>query len=92
MVTMPDFLRNHEEWLIWLLGEEFHGAATPQMIAEWTRLPPEGIIDAVRNLERMKAVAVQRSADQGSGYPFSRVSLIREGRAMYNYFKVNIRD
>ena len=90
MFSMPDFLSTHEEWLIWLLGDEFHGAATPQMIAERTRLSPDRIVECIRNLERIRAVSVTRSLDAGASYPFSRVSLIREGITMYNHFKAGI--
>lgn len=62
MFLTPDFVRNNEEWIIWLLGSEFHAKADFQALVQRTRLLEEQIDEAVRNLERVKAVRVERDA------------------------------
>lgn len=60
MFLTPDFINNNEEWIIWLLGSEFHSKAGFQALIQRTRLLENQIEEAVRNLERVKAVRVDR--------------------------------
>ena len=60
MFLTPDFIRTNEEWIIWLLGSEFHTKATFQALIQRTRLLEDHIVEAVRNLERVRAVRVER--------------------------------
>jgi len=62
MFLTPDFVRNNEEWIIWLLGSEFHAKARFQALIQRTRLLDDQVEEAVRNLERVKAVRVDREA------------------------------
>ena len=55
---MPDFIKNLDEWIIWLLAEEFHGEASPEMIVQRTGYDKEQVILSIGDLERMKAVSV----------------------------------
>lgn len=62
MFLTPDFVRNNEEWIIWLLGREFHEKASFKALIQRTRLHEDQIEEAVRNLERIKAIRVEREA------------------------------
>ncbi|HOP67769.1 MAG TPA: hypothetical protein PLM96_08910 [Methanoregulaceae archaeon] len=62
MFLTPDFVRDNEEWIIWLLGSEFHEKASFQALVQRTRLLDEQVEEAVRNLERVKEVRVEREA------------------------------
>jgi hypothetical protein len=60
MFLPQGFIRTDEEWVIWLLAEEFHQTSNPEMIVERTHLTPEQVDQAVRNLERIKAIRTVR--------------------------------
>lgn len=61
MLIMPDFIRTLEEWIVWLLSEEFPGPATPVMIVQRTGYGEQDVLDSIAALERMKAVRVIRN-------------------------------
>ena len=61
MLVMPDFIHTLDEWIIWLLSEEFHGSATIAMITQRTGYQERDILDSIGSLERMKAVRVVRN-------------------------------
>jgi hypothetical protein len=82
MFITPDGIRNNEEWITWLLGEEFHEKAGADMLVQRTHLSPEQVEEAVRNLERIKAVRAERQ-----GGVLSRVFLLPYGRSLFNELK-----
>jgi hypothetical protein len=60
MFLMPDFIETNEEWIIWLLYEEFNGRATLVMLSERTHISPDQVTGHIERLEQMKAIAVTR--------------------------------
>jgi len=60
MFIMPDGIRTNEEWIIWLLGKELPGKAGADMLVQRTHLSMEQVEEAVRNLERVRAVRAER--------------------------------
>lgn len=81
MFITPDFIHTPEEWIIWLLGSEFHDTATIDMLVQRTRYSCEDIISSVGVLERMKAIRVNRNA--GNAMIIDSVALIPNGKKMY---------
>ncbi len=79
----PDFIHTNEEWVIWLLGEEFPSHASPQQLIERTRLLAEQVDEAVRNLERIKAVKVVRIPGR---FPLENVQTVGLQKAGYSMF------
>jgi len=63
MFIKPDFILTNEEWIVWLLGEEFHLSATPEALSERTHLPFEQAIECIGNLERAGAAGITRDAE-----------------------------
>ena len=83
----PDFIQTNEKWVIWLLGEEFHTHATPRQLEERTRLQPVQVDEAVRNLERIKAVRVVRIPGRFPPDNVETVGLQKQGLVMYEELK-----
>jgi hypothetical protein len=77
MFIMPDGIRTNEEWIVWLLGEEFHDKAGADMLVQRTHLSMDQVEEAVRNLERIRAVRAER--DDGV---LSRVFILPGGKTM----------
>ena len=82
---MPDFIRNLEEWIIWLLAEEFHQSATIDLIVQRTGYRQEDILIAIAALERAKAIAVYRNAQQAM--IIERIRLVPPGMRTYDDLK-----
>lgn len=82
MFFRPDFIHSNEDWFIWLLVEEFHGRATPEMLTERTHLMPEQTDEALRNLERTKAIKAIR--EKG---PIKDIHIADYGKSRYNVLK-----
>jgi hypothetical protein len=78
---MPDFIRNLDEWIIWLLAEEFHEEASPEMIVQRTGYDEEQVLRSIGNLERMKAVRVTRNVRQAT--KIEKIGLVPEGRRIH---------
>lgn len=78
---MPDFIRDLDEWIIWLLAEEFHGEATPEMIAQRSGYDEEQVLRSIGRLERMKAVSVTRNVRQAT--QIEKIGLVPEGRRIH---------
>jgi predicted transcriptional regulator len=78
----PGFLRNNEEWIVWLLAGEPEGSMTPEELAEKTSLPPDQLHDNLLYLERVRILSLER--DPARRYPLelSRAIITREGRTM----------
>jgi hypothetical protein len=77
MFIMPDGIRTNEEWIVWLLGEEFHDKAGADMLVQRTHLSMDQVEEAVRNLERIRAVRAER--EDGV---LSRVFILPGGKTM----------
>ena len=82
MFIMPDGIRTNEEWITWLLGEEFHEKAGADMLVQRTHLSTGQVEEAVRNLERVKAVRAERK-----GGELSRIYMLPYGRSLFNELK-----
>ncbi len=78
---MPDNVHTNEEWIIWLLSEEFSGKATPDMLSQRMHLPPEQTKECIRRLEQIKSVSVQRDAETKN--IILMVSLTPAGRSQF---------
>ena len=82
---MPEFIRNLEEWIIWLLAEEFHQSATIDLIVQRTGYRQEDVLSAIAALERVKAIAVYRNAQQAIN--IDRIRLVPSGMRTYEDLK-----
>jgi hypothetical protein len=87
MEKKPGFIRNNEEWIVWLLAEEFGGSATPAELVSRTTLPLDIIHDNFLYLERIRILSIDR--DPAKQYPeeITRVKLIGEGLKLYEDLK-----
>ena len=47
MFIMPDFIHTPEEWIIWLLGAEFHESASVDMLVQRTRYRREDMLSFI---------------------------------------------
>jgi hypothetical protein len=79
----PRFLRNNEEWIVWLLAGELGESATPETLSLKTALPLDQLHDNLLYLERVKILSLDR--DPGRHYPqeLTRVTITKEGRMMF---------
>ncbi len=77
MFITPDGIRTNEEWITWLLGEEFHEKAGAEMLVQRTHLSMDQVEEAVRNLERIRAVRAERKDGV-----LSRVFMLPGGRTL----------
>jgi hypothetical protein len=85
---MPDHIRNLDEWLIWLLAEEFHQSATIDLIVQRTGYRREDVISSVAALERAKAIAVYRDARQAMN--IDHIRLVPGGMRSYEELKKRV--
>ena len=78
----PNFLRNNEEWIVWLLAGELGGSSTPETLSGITALPMDQLHDNLLYLERVRILSLER--DTARHYPFEigRVILTGEGVKM----------
>jgi hypothetical protein len=81
MFIMPDFIHTPEEWIVWLLGSEFHNNATIDMLVQRTRHSREDTLTFIGNLERMKAVRVNRNVRNAT--IIDSVALVPNGVCMF---------
>ncbi|NYT08122.1 MAG: hypothetical protein GKC05_07715 [Methanomicrobiales archaeon] len=86
MLIMPDFIHDLEEWIVWLLSEEYHGSATPAMIIQRTGYGERDVLESIVSLERMKAVTVVRNPR--NAILIDSVGLVARGRAMAGSLKI----
>ena len=81
MFIMPDFIHTPEEWIIWLLGSEFHESASVDMLVQRTRYRREDMLSFIGVLERMKAIRVNRNARDA--VIIDSVALVPNGKRLY---------
>lgn len=67
MEGKPGFIRNNEEWIVWLLAGEFRGSVSPRELSARIGLPIDFLHDNLLYLERMGLIALDR--DPGKKYP-----------------------
>jgi hypothetical protein len=88
MEKKPAFVRNNEEWIVWLLAGEFGTAATPAELVTRTTLPLDIIHDNFLYLERVGILSIDR--DPAKQYPdeIALVRLTSEGLKLYEDLKL----
>ena len=82
---MPDNVHTNEEWIIWLLEEEFSQKATLEMLSQRMHLPADQTIECIQRLEQAKSVSVQRDAE--TKHIIKLVRLTPVGRSRYSEIK-----
>jgi hypothetical protein len=82
---MPDFIRDLDEWIIWLLRDEFHQRATPVMIVQRTGYREEGVMNSIGALERMKVIKVIRNVQQP--LKIEKIGLVPDRNRLYEELK-----
>lgn len=85
MSTMPHFVHSREEWVTWLLADEFGQNATVEMLSNRMGLPPEQVIHDVRLLKRRGAVTIAGNEPQMALQ--SEVGLTTIGKTIYTKIK-----
>jgi len=85
MFIMPDVVHNNEEWIIWLLGEEFPGGASPRVLSQRMHISPEQTLEHIQKLEVFRAVNVLR--DAATKRQILSVGLTPAGKAEYSGIK-----
>ena len=87
MHAPPNFIRNNEEWIVWLLGSEFSGSATPRALSSRTGLPLDNIHDNFLYMERVGLLSIDR--DPGKKYPdeIAKVSMTDSSRRLCEELK-----
>lgn len=85
MLVMPDFIHTLDEWILWLLAEEFHGSATVGMITQRTGYLQGDVLDSIGSLERMKAIMVVRNPR--NAILIDSIGLVPSGRTMAGQLK-----
>jgi hypothetical protein len=83
----PGFLRNNEEWIIWLLAGEPRCSATPESLSLKTSIPIDQLHDNFLYLERVRVVALTRDPDRHYPNEIALVVLTEEGRKLYDELK-----
>ena len=82
---MPDFIHTLDEWIVWLLAEEFHGSATVGMVIQRTGYMQRDVLDSIGSLERMKAIKVVRNPQ--NAMIIDSIGLVPPGRTMAEQLK-----
>ncbi len=90
MFIKPDFIRTNEEWIVWLLGEEFHQSASPEALSERMHLPLAQTKECIGALERSGAAGVTR--DAATKRSIVTVRLTAYGRTLYSGMKDRSQD
>ena len=81
MFITPDFIHTPEEWIVWLLGSEFHETATIDMLVQRTRYTREDILSSIGVLERAKVIRVNRNA--GNAMIIDSIALVPNGKRLF---------
>lgn len=63
----PNFIRNNEEWIVWLLDEECSGSAAPRALSDRTAIPLDTLHDNLLFMERVGLLTLER--DPSRKYP-----------------------
>ncbi|MDD1709408.1 MAG: hypothetical protein LUQ37_00695 [Methanoregulaceae archaeon] len=81
MFITPDFIHTPEEWIVWLLGSEFHETATIDMLVQRTRYTREDILSSIGVLEQAKVIRVNRNA--GNAMIIDSIALVPNGKRLF---------
>ena len=87
MQAPPNFIRNNEEWIIWLLAREFFGSATPPALSDRTGLPLDNIHDNFLYMERVGLLSIERDPVQKYPDEIAKVSLTETSRKLFEEMK-----
>lgn len=87
MEKKPAFVRNNEEWIVWLLAGEFGMTATPAKLTARTMLPLDIIHDNFLYLERVGLLSIERNPAKQYPEEIARVRLTGEGLRLYEDLK-----
>ena len=87
MEQKPLFIRNNEEWIIWLLAGEFGGSVTPLALSARIGLPLDFLHDNLLYLERTGMIGIDR--DPGKKYPeeIASIRLAPDGETLFEELK-----
>lgn len=85
MSIMPHFVHSREEWVTWLLADEFSQNATIGMLSNRMGLPPGQVIHDVRLLKRRGAVNIAGNEHQMDLQ--TEVGLTTIGKTFYTKIK-----
>ncbi len=86
MFIKPDFITTNEEWIVWLLGEEFHQNASAEALSERTHLPLDQAVECIGNLERAGAAVITRDAE--TKRTIKSVRLTSYGKSQFSKLKL----
>ena len=78
----PGFLRNNEEWIVWLLAGELGGSSTPETLSQKTALPMDQLHDNLLYLERVKILSLERDPVHHYPHELERVTITQVGKQM----------
>lgn len=83
----PGFIRNNEEWIVWILASEYSGAAPVGILSHHTALPADQIHDNLMYLERIGLLDLDR--DPTKHYPdeIARARLTAAGMELFAEMK-----
>jgi len=87
MEKKPAFVRNNEEWIVWLLAGEFGTTATPAELIARTTLPLDIIHDNFLYLERVGILSIERNPAKQYPEEIARVRLTGAGLELYEDLK-----
>jgi len=87
MEKKPAFVRNNEEWIVWLLAGEFGTTATPAELIARTTLPLDIIHDNFLYLERVGILTIERNPAKQYPEEIERVRLTGAGLELYEDLK-----
>ncbi len=87
MEKKPAFVRNNEEWIVWLLAGEFGMTATPAELTARTTLPLDIIHDNFLYLERVGILSIERNPEKQYPEEIARVRLTGDGLKLYEDLK-----
>jgi hypothetical protein len=87
MQAPPNFIRNNEEWIVWLLEKEYSGSATPHEVSSRTGLPLDSIHDNFLYMERVRLLTLERDPEKKYPEEIVRVSMTDAGRRLCEEIK-----
>lgn len=87
MRAPPNFIRNNEEWIVWLLEREFSGSAIPRALSSRTGLPLDNLHDNFLYMERVGLLSLERDPEKKYPDEIVKVSMTEAGRRLCEEIK-----
>jgi hypothetical protein len=87
MEQKPGFIRNNEEWIVWLLAEEFRGSVSPPALSARIGLPLDFLHDNLLYLERTGMIILDRDAAKKYPEEIAVIRLASEGQTLFEELK-----